>query len=148
MTPTTLFCFKMSLNILGQKDGSVGRDSCCQAWWPEYDPRDSYSVRKYCIPTNCPLSSMCTLWHTCSHTIKFEKSNVFLFECNFRPPSSGWHHAIFPICLSLRCLKYGPRNIPSTAYIWSTYSSSQPSFFISKCHFLCTADHNILCFPH
>jgi hypothetical protein len=35
---------------MGQRDGSVGTDTCCQARWPEFSSQDPHGGRRELIP--------------------------------------------------------------------------------------------------
>lgn len=111
--------------VHGQRDGSVGKSTCCQDWWSEFNPLDTQSGRRELSPTGCPLSStssllLMQLWyrfgggvytmHTlsmCSHVSLSQTLLLPIFQSNSAPLTIKANHALLPVMLcptALWCL--------------------------------------------
>ena len=68
-----------------QRDGSAGKGSCHQAWWPEIDPRDPHGRGTELTPASCPLtpntySSIYSHHNTHQHTSPPHLKNIKKFS--------------------------------------------------------------------
>ena len=52
---------------MGQWGGSEGKSVCCQAWHPEFNPRDLHSRRREPTLESRPITSTCALTYTLAH---------------------------------------------------------------------------------
>lgn len=60
---------------LGRQDGSVCKDTCHPAWWPEFclgtHMIESYSLISHTVVYTCTHACTCTYIHTCWHTFTY-----------------------------------------------------------------------------
>lgn len=66
----------------GYRNGFTGKDTCSQAWRPEFNPQDPHSRRER-TPEDCPLTSTC-VWHSNVHTNTHTHVHAHTHRCSLQ----------------------------------------------------------------
>lgn len=132
---------------MGHQDGSVGKSTCHQTWWPEFELQDQYSRRRKLTLLSYPLTATHASWythhthththrhaciHTCIHTCTHTNKNVvFIQKCKpdvSKCPTAQLHlQPIEPLSEARHETRHVVQLVPTSLCSWEWRTSDPPA---------------------